>query len=100
MQLKLIPETESLKPKTNEHLGLSIYKKIKELLVLDPHDILKCKRSKSLKSKTEQKNNETMKLLNLLEKGKLKTNTFKKELVIKQVENEKLIAVLQTELEL
>ena len=93
MNLKIVSETEN-----NKQLGSSIINKIKELLILDPNDTLKIKHETTLKSKIEQKNNDIVKLLDLLEKGRLKIDNIRKELTNKKSENEKLIAVLKSDM--
>jgi len=96
MKLKIVNEIEN--PKEKEQLGLTVFKKVKQLLESDPYDILKIKKDLSLKSKIEQKNNDIVKLINLLEKGKYKLDNTNKELAIKKSENEKLFTILKTEL--
>ena len=93
MKLKIISEIEN-----TQKLGSSILNKIKELLILDPNDTLKIKHETTLKSKIEQKNNDIVKLLDLLERGRLKIDNFRKELDNKKSENEKLIAVLKSDM--
>ena len=97
MKIRIV-ETEKEKIMNEPDFGLSIFKKIKNLLESNLFDHLKIRKETTLKSNIEQKNNDIVELLNLVEKAKLKIDNFNKELSTLKSENENILTITKTEL--